>query len=81
MGKKDKMSQGTVAWHATVRTAVCKLRAARARNPALGVMTLDYWDQADVDHVRSLYARERRAGFRPYVATLALDRLWPEPTG
>ena len=57
-----------------------RLRAARVRNPALGVMTLDYWDQTDVDHVRSLYARERRAGFRPYVATLALDRLWPEPT-
>ncbi len=57
-----------------------RLRAAKARNPALGLMTLDYWDPADTKQVAALYARERAAGFSPYVATLALDRLVQEPS-
>lgn len=58
-----------------------RLRAARARNPALTLATLDYWNPDATDRVAALYARERAAGFRPYVATLALDRLYPEPVG
>lgn len=58
-----------------------RLRAGRAVNPALDLTTLDYWDPADPVQVAALYARERAAGFRPYVATLALDRLIPEPLG
>ena len=56
-------------------------RAAKARNPALTLTTLDYWDPSAPRQIAGLYARERAAGFRPYVATLALDRLIPEPTG
>jgi uncharacterized protein (TIGR01370 family) len=56
-----------------------RLRAAKDANPDLTLTTLDYWDQADQKTVASLYARERAAGFFPYVATLALDRLMPEP--
>ncbi|MEG8042050.1 hypothetical protein QP164_04330 [Sphingomonas sp. LR59] len=44
-------------------------------------MTLDYWNPADTTQIAALYARESAAGFSPYVATLALDRLMPEPTG
>ncbi len=58
-----------------------RLRAAQVRNPALTLTTLDYWDPADTKQVAALYARERAAGFSPYVATLALDRLVPEPAG
>ncbi len=58
-----------------------RLRAAKARNPRLTLTTLDYWDPADERTVASLYARERAAGFRPYVATLALDHLIAEPSG
>lgn len=58
-----------------------RLRAAKARNPALTLTTLDYWDPSAARQIAGLYARERAAGFRPYVATLALDRLIPEPTG
>lgn len=58
-----------------------RLRPAKRRNPALGLMTLDYWDPTDRTKVAALYARERAAGFQPYVATLALDRLIPEPRG
>lgn len=56
-----------------------RLRAAKRANPTLELATLDYWDFADGATVASLYARERSEGFHPYVATLALDRLLPEP--
>ena len=69
----ERLSDDDWAWQAT------RLRAAQARNPALQAMTLDYWDPADPRAVAALYARERAAGFRPYVATLALDHLLPEP--
>ncbi|KQM21295.1 hypothetical protein ASE73_05970 [Sphingomonas sp. Leaf24] len=71
----DMLSDSDWQWQAD------RLRAAKAINPALVVTTLDYWDMADRGPVAKLYARERAAGFAPYVSTLALDRLWPEPTG
>lgn len=71
----EKLSDSDWQWQAD------RLRAAKARNPALVVMTLDYWDPADRRTVAALYARERAAGFHPYVATLALDRLIAEPSG
>ncbi len=71
----ELLSDSDWAWQAG------RLRAAQARNPALMLMTLDYWDPTDTKQVAALYARERAAGFSPYVATLALDRLVPEPTG
>lgn len=55
------------------------LRAARERNPKLRVLTLDYWDPADAAGVAAIYAEQRRNGFVPYVATIALDRVVPEP--
>ncbi len=71
----DMLSDSDWQWQAD------RLRAAKAINPALVVTTLDYWDMVDRGPVAKLYARERAAGFAPYVSTLALDRLWPEPTG
>lgn len=56
-----------------------RLRSARQANPALTLAALDYWDPADRAGVGALYARSRAAGCAPYVATLALDRLLPEP--
>ena len=71
----ELLSDSDWAWQAG------RLRAAQARNPALTLTTLDYWNPADTKQVAALYARERAAGFSPYVATLALDRLMPEPAG
>ena len=71
----DVLSDSDWAWQAG------RLRAAQARNPALTLTTLDSRDPADTKQVAALYARERAAGFSPYVATLALDRLMPEPAG
>ncbi|WP_244647133.1 endo alpha-1,4 polygalactosaminidase [Sphingomonas sp. CFBP 13728] len=72
--RHELLSDSDWAWQAD------RLRAAKTRNPALSLLTLDYWNPADTKQVAALYARERAAGFSPYVATLALDRLVPEPS-
>lgn len=69
----DRLSDTDWQWQAE------RLRAAKAKNPALALLTLDYWDPADAAGVRALYTRERAAGFVPYVSVLALDRILPEP--
>ncbi|MDR6114643.1 hypothetical protein QE360_001612 [Sphingomonas sp. SORGH_AS789] len=71
----EMLSDSDWAWQAA------RLRAAKARHPDLVLTTLDYWDPADRRTVAALYARERAAGFSPYVATLALDHLVAEPAG
>lgn len=55
------------------------LTAARVRRPGLKLYALDYWDPADPAGIASLYAEERAAGLEPYVATVALDQVIPEP--
>lgn len=52
---------------------------ARADNPDLQLFSLDYWDLADADGVRRIYARQRALGMVPYVSTIALDRVHAEP--
>ncbi len=59
--------------------ATDRLAAARVANPQLLVFTLDYWNVADRAGVQAVYRRQRQAGFVPYVATIALDRVVPEP--
>lgn len=73
-GKYEFTSVEDWTWQAN------RLRDAKQLYPPLQLITLDYWDPADRATVARLYARERAAGFKPYVATLALDRLLPEPT-
>lgn len=55
------------------------IREARRRRPALMVVSLDYWAPEDGPGIAKLYAIERANGFIPYVATVELDRLVPEP--
>ncbi|MCW1381901.1 endo alpha-1,4 polygalactosaminidase [Novosphingobium sp. KCTC 2891] len=69
----ERTSASDWAWQAD------RLRAAREANPAVRLTVLDYWDPADRATITELYQRERGAGFHPYVATLALDRIQPEP--
>lgn len=56
-----------------------RLRAAKALNPGLTLLTLDYWNESDRTGIARLYDQERKAGFAPYVTTLQLDRLIAEP--
>jgi hypothetical protein len=58
---------------------VATLKAAKARNPKLTVLTLDYWNPGDASGIKRIYEEERGNGFIPYVATLKLDQLVEEP--
>ena len=69
----EMVSESDWIWQAT------RLRAAKRMNPSLVLATLDYWDPADTRTIVDLYARARAADFHPYVATLSLNRLMPEP--
>ncbi|WP_370154911.1 endo alpha-1,4 polygalactosaminidase [Ferrovibrio sp.] len=64
---------------AEYETYLAKLRAAQRQNPKLTIMTLDYWSPDDPAGIRKIYAAQRAAGFLPYVATRALDRIIREP--
>ncbi|MBM4343987.1 MAG: endo alpha-1,4 polygalactosaminidase [Deltaproteobacteria bacterium] len=59
--------------------AAGRLAKARIDQPNLLIFTLDYWDAADRDGVRAIYRKQREAGLVPYVATIELDRIVPEP--
>jgi len=65
--------------HATYQEQVRLLQAARRQFANLQVMTLDYWNPADLAGLRRIYRAQRANGFSPYVATVELDRLVPEP--
>ncbi len=55
------------------------VKQAQQENPALKVLSLDYWDPQDSCGVKRIYETQRRQGFIPQVSTLALDTLYPEP--
>lgn len=57
------------------------LKRASEKNPKLSVLTLDYWDPDDRETIAEIYRVQRENGFSPYVATVELDRIVPEPPG
>ncbi|MEQ8347240.1 MAG: endo alpha-1,4 polygalactosaminidase [Sneathiellaceae bacterium] len=61
------------------REQVDILEGARKANPAIAVLTLDYWYPEQTDTIARIYEIERQNGFWPYVATVELDLLVPEP--
>lgn len=63
----------------TYMSLASQLSAARAINPRLKLLTLDYWTQDDVRGIQTLYAIHRARGFAPYVTTPDLRRHTPEP--
>ncbi len=55
------------------------LNALKKTNPALEIMTLDYWPVEDKPGMRAIYDAQRASGFTPYVATVDLHHLVSEP--
>lgn len=55
------------------------LQGAKKRRPQLQILTLDYWNPVDRAGVARIYREQRARGFHPYVATVELDRIVPEP--
>jgi len=62
------------------RWQVDRLSAAAEANPDLQVLTLDYWQPDDRDQIREIYRIQRANGFWPYVATVDLQSVIPEPS-
>ncbi len=58
---------------------VKQLKKVQKEHPHLILFSLDYWDPQDVDGIREIYKTERSHGLIPYVATLDLQTLVPEP--
>lgn len=58
---------------------IALLSDARRRNPKLTILALEYWPPEDTAKLREIYAQVRKLGFAPYVATVELDRVVPEP--
>jgi polysaccharide biosynthesis protein PelA len=56
------------------------LQGAQELYPNLNVMSLDYWDPSDPVTITKIYKVERNNGFIPYVTTIALNVITPEPT-
>lgn len=60
-------------------TQVKILKEAQLMNPNLQVYTLDYWDPTDSKVIKDIYQKQRDNGFIPYVATVDLHKIVPEP--
>lgn len=56
------------------------LKDAQKINPKLQLLSLDYWYPEQTDVIKSLYEEERKKGFIPYVGTIRLDKIIPEPS-
>ncbi len=55
------------------------LKAAKTIAPDLKIFTLDYWRANDPQGIERIYRAQRRNGFDPYVATIKLQDVVPEP--
>ena len=64
---------------ADVRWQLDRLAELRRLAPGVRIFTLDYRDPHDLAGQRRLYARQRSNGFVPYVATIDLQHVVPEP--
>lgn len=61
------------------RQQVQILHRAKELNPHLAVYTLDYVEKGDAAAIARIYRQQRKNGFIPYVATVALDEIVHEP--
>jgi len=55
------------------------LKDAQKTNTDLKVYTLDYANPSDLQNLKEIYRTERANGFIPYVSTIGLDQIVPEP--
>ena len=63
----------------TYQTYLDLLRKAQEANPELKIYTLDYWDKNDQEGIKHIYKTQRDNGFIPYVTTISLHEITPEP--
>lgn len=56
-----------------------QLDKSRKQFPQLVLFSLDYWDPKDKEGIKQLYTEARKQCVRPYVSTMNLDEIIPEP--
>lgn len=56
-----------------------KVKEAKKINPSLKIYTLDYWSKDDAEAIKEIYRMQRSHGFVPYVSTINLDEIIPQP--
>lgn len=55
------------------------MQEAKKIYPKLELFSLDYWDPSDAKGLKEIYEVERSRGLIPYVATVGLNEIIPEP--
>lgn len=63
-----------------LKGVLATIEEVKADNPKLVLLSLDYWDPEDKKTVAELYEKARKAGFSPYVSTIDLKEVYPEPS-
>lgn len=72
---------GVYSWNSdeVQRAGIDIMHAAKAKNPKLHLVSLDYWNPKDRRTLIKIYQKAREAGFAPYVSTIELNEIVPEP--
>jgi polysaccharide biosynthesis protein PelA len=74
----DSKNYGKVN-HKLYQEQVKILKSAKKVNPAIKIYTLDYCNKNDRKAIAAIYKEQRKNGFIPYVATIALNEIVEEP--
>ncbi|MBF0147858.1 MAG: endo alpha-1,4 polygalactosaminidase [Magnetococcales bacterium] len=65
---------------AEYEATAAKLRRFKEIRPRLKLYSLDYWDPTDAKGQALIYRQQREHGFIPYVSTIELNQVFPEPS-
>jgi polysaccharide biosynthesis protein PelA len=55
------------------------INEALKRSPSLKIYSVDYWPPDDAEGIKKIYAYQRSLGYIPYVTTIDLMNVTPEP--
>lgn len=61
------------------QTTIAHIQLAQKKSPKLKVLALEYWKPLEAPEIGGLYKTIRNLGFYPYISTIRLDSLPPEP--
>jgi hypothetical protein len=55
------------------------INKSKKTSPALKILGLEYWDVDDAKMTAELTNKMKNKGFLPYVSTLSLNKIYPQP--
>lgn len=62
-----------------IKEGLDAMNRAKRKNEKLTLLSLDYWSPDDKPAIKKIYNRAREAGLSPYVSTIELNEIIPEP--